>query len=514
MRKGTFSAKRAGSNSAAHNSRENAPKYLIGLQPDTQNFYELIQSDNDFVIEAQKIYKAKIGQNMQAKQIPNLVQETVLTLQPHQNENDVKELFKKLHKKFGGHTLLEISVHRDEGHFEKNGIAYYLTKNMLLKDNEYFIKSNPDSKEFDTKVDISTFEKVYNHHSHVKFSMFDKDLGKSARMQKADMSDRIKFVSEELGLRFEPDSKTSHIARPVHQIKDEHHAIATVKEKAAYNFREMQKQITALENTSVEDKKELHKLNTQVSKGNATVQELEEKIAALSLRVENREKVLIEILPTAKKPSEVLQYVQELKNDLSQALEAKNELSEVNHTLRVEKMDLKGNQSAKIALIQELKNENESLKKENEDLKTQVQELKTIVHDIWKMFPKTIREGIKNFKDLVEPVRKYLTKGLEEHKVPVKKIETVDEFEKALPLRSIHTATGKIRQELEASNEPEYLKIAKVQVLEEFEKQRLETAVPTFNPNARVTLDDIRLAERGYQEHLAKQKNQDRGLER
>jgi hypothetical protein len=428
MRKGTFSAKRAGSNSAAHNSRENAPKYLIGLQPDTQNFYELIQSDNDFVIEAQKIYKEKIGQNMQTKQIPNLVQETVLTLKENQNEKDVKELFQKLHKKFGGHTVLEISVHRDEGHFEKDGIAYYLTKNMIVKDNEYFIRSNPDTKDFDKKVNINDFEKVYNHHAHVKFSMFDKDLGKTARMQKADMSDRIKFVSEELGLRFEPDSKTSHIAKPVHQIKDEHHAIATVKEKAGYNFREMQKQITALENTSVEDKKELHKLNTQVSKGNATVQELEEKIAALSLRVENREKVLIEILPTAKKPSEVLQYVQELKNDLSQALQDKRGLEMLNDTLITEKMDSRGNQSDLNKQVEELKNENESLKKENEKLSwykkqylavvsslktwTKLDDIKAVMQNLKERFeaPKeqdlTVVKELARFQNLVSEKQK------------------------------------------------------------------------------------------------------------
>ena len=134
MRKGTFSVKKAGSNSAAHNSRENAPKYLIGLESNSENYYELIQSDKDFILEAQQIYKDKIGQSMQKKQIPNLVQETVLTLQKNQDENSVKDLFQKLKNKYGGHELLEVSVHRDEGHFEKDGIAYYPTKNILKKD--------------------------------------------------------------------------------------------------------------------------------------------------------------------------------------------------------------------------------------------------------------------------------------------------------------------------------------------------------------------------------------------
>ena len=317
MRKGTFSAKRAKSNSAAHNSRENAPKYLIGLEPDTKNYYELLQSDKDFILEAQQLYKNKIGQNMQEIQIPNLVQETVLTLQKYQNENDVKALFEKLNQKYGGHTVLEISVHFDEGHFEKDGIAFYPTKDILKKDDNWFIKSEINKNEFDVKVDINNFKKVYNHHAHVKFSMFDKELCKTARMQKKDMSERIKFVSGELGLAFNPDQKTSRIAKPVHQIKDEHHArteaklkikhdrsqdqkekeallarikeLEKEKEKAIeakeYSFRDMQKQITALENLNADQKKELHRLNTEINKTkepdarDAKIKELEQKLA-------------------------------------------------------------------------------------------------------------------------------------------------------------------------------------------------------------------------------------------
>ena len=317
MRKGTFSAKRAKSNSAAHNSRENAPKYLIGLEPDTKNYYELLQSDKDFILEAQQLYKNKIGQNMQEIQIPNLVQETVLTLQKYQNENDVKALFEKLNQKYGGHTVLEISVHFDEGHFEKDGIAFYPTKDILKKENDWFIKSDLVKKEFDIKVDINDFTKVYNHHAHVKFSMFDKELCKTARMQKKDMSERIKFVSGELGLAFNPDQKTSRIAKPVHQIKDEHHArteaklkikhdrsqdqkekeallarikeLEKEKEKAIeakeYSFRDMQKQITALENLNADQKKELHRLNTEINKTKESdardtkIKELEQKLA-------------------------------------------------------------------------------------------------------------------------------------------------------------------------------------------------------------------------------------------
>ena len=121
MRKGTFSVQKANSNSAKHNSRELAPKYLIDTS--AKNYYELITPDNEFKNIAQNIYKEKIKQTMQKKQVENLIQETVLTLQPNQDEKDVKDLFKKLNQKYGGHELLEIAIHRDEGYFLKDEIA-------------------------------------------------------------------------------------------------------------------------------------------------------------------------------------------------------------------------------------------------------------------------------------------------------------------------------------------------------------------------------------------------------
>lgn len=225
MRKGTFSVQTANPNSAKHNSRELAPKYLIDTS--AKNYYELLKKDDDFILEAQAIYKEKIKQTMQKKQVENLIQETVLTLQPNQDEKDVKDLFKKLNQKYGGHELLEVAIHRDEGYFSKDDIAYYPTKNILNKNGDWYVCSDnsikkPKQDDFDRIVNIDEFEKVYNYHAHAKFSMFDRETGKTARMQKKDMSERIKFVSDELGLLFAPDQETSRIKKSVNLVKDEH----------------------------------------------------------------------------------------------------------------------------------------------------------------------------------------------------------------------------------------------------------------------------------------------------
>src|SRR5574344_2601936 len=138
---------------------------------------------------------------------------------------------KKLNKKYGGHELLEVAIHRDEGYFLKDDIAYYPTKNILNKNGDWYVCSDtsikkPKQDDFDRIVNIDEFEKVFNYHAHAKFSMFDRETGKSARMQKKDMSERIKFVSDELGLLFAPDQETSRIKKSVNLVKDEHLARA------------------------------------------------------------------------------------------------------------------------------------------------------------------------------------------------------------------------------------------------------------------------------------------------
>lgn len=298
MRKGTFSQQKAKPNSSAHNSRSNPPKYLIGLEPGTENYYELIQSDEDFIAAAKSKYKEKIKQTMQKKQVENLIQETVLTLKPEQDENDVKKLFKKLNKKYGGHELLEVSVHRDEGHFEKDGIAYYPTKDILQIDGDWYICSDPNIAEpkkdqFDTKVDINDFKKVYNYHAHAKFSMFDRTLGKSARMQKKDMSERLKFVSNELGLKYDPSTKIAG-RKSVNQIKDEHHARANTQRQALAKVKDLKAEVKKLKTKltlTQEDHKNLRafekELHSKIKAKDLTIEDMQLELDTLTVELAN-----------------------------------------------------------------------------------------------------------------------------------------------------------------------------------------------------------------------------------
>lgn len=294
MRKGTFSVENAKAHSSKHNSRELSPKYLID---DTKsNYYELIIKDEEFKEQAQLKYKEIIKQNMQKKQIPGLIKETVLTIKENQNEDDIKSLFKELNKEFGGHHLTELSIHRDEGHFLKDDIAYYPTKNILKKENEWYICSDinitkPKKDDFDKLVDIDDFQKIYNYHAHAKFSMFDMSTGKIARMNKGQMSKRIKFVSDYLGLDYNP-GKDRFITKSVNQIKDEHLVKANEKAQELAKQKDLKLQIAIAreewqkEKATREDYAALEELNRElkkkISNKQITIDEMQNEIDTLN----------------------------------------------------------------------------------------------------------------------------------------------------------------------------------------------------------------------------------------
>ena len=423
MRKGTFSVQTANPNSAKHNSRELAPKYLIDSSQ--KNYYELLKKDDDFILEAQAIYKDKIKQTMQKKQVENLIQETVLTLQPNQDEKDVKDLFKKLNQKYGGHELLEVAIHRDEGYFLKDDIAYYPTKNILNKNGDWYVCSDnsikkPKQDDFDRIVNINEFEKVYNYHAHAKFSMFDRETGKTARMQKKDMSERIKFVSDELGLLFAPDQETSRIKKSVNLVKDEHLARAreleTQKElkqelAKAKDLQEINKQLR-------EELKEMGALRADYAQLEALNKELKEQVKNKTLTIEELNNIINEykqdkapktnesILNDKSIEKQEKEVLGSLKDDFQSELEANKKgllgksyevklKEEFSHSPNVESLTLFMRVKKKLTnaydiikaqaiKILNLETENKSLKKENDKLSRELREAELEIKELSK----------------------------------------------------------------------------------------------------------------------------------
>jgi len=280
-RKASFSVEISSRNSSQHNNRTNSPKYLIGLEENTQNYYTKLngyKDDSQFTqIKAQQ-YQKVFGQKMQQKQKDSMIKEAVISLEKYHDEKDILLLFKVLGEIYGGHIPLEIAIHKDEGHFLKDGIPYYPTKHIIKKGNTWFTLGDDYNVDygdrklpiefFDTKVDISTFEKIYNYHAHVKFTMInmmgntptfhqdenqkpqsnhneitEQDKLRTAKMTKKMMQTRLKVVANQLNMHYAPNLKTSRIKKSIGQAKEDHEA----KRQMDIAYAKHKKEIEAIE---------------------------------------------------------------------------------------------------------------------------------------------------------------------------------------------------------------------------------------------------------------------------
>ncbi len=222
-RKQSFSCERPKSNSSKHNNREHKPKYLIERDPNFDgNFYQRYnhyENDKQYLEYAKEIYLKKHGQKMQKIQSETgMIWESIITLKKEQGEKEMLDLFKKLNGKYGGHEVLEVSVHRDEGHFvDKNGLEYYPNKHIFYDEES---KSWHLDRKF--KEPAPAMETVYNYHAHVKFTMMEQESCKTPQMAKRHWSDRHEVVAKELGLIHAP-GETRFDKKDINQVKAEHH---------------------------------------------------------------------------------------------------------------------------------------------------------------------------------------------------------------------------------------------------------------------------------------------------
>ncbi|WP_418178917.1 coiled-coil domain-containing protein [Aliarcobacter lanthieri] len=214
MGKASFSVDKVTQNTDIHTQRLNGFSCAIIVNC-SNNYFKKFYEYDEFLSKAQNIYKEKIKQNMQKSAIFNLFQEAIISINEDHQEDDIIDLFFELKQKFGGHELINLTIHKDEGYFQKDGRNYYPNKNILKKGNDWFITSDSSNgkknEDFTILVNINEFNKVLTPHAHAIFSMFDFKLGRNARMQKKDMVERLKFVAQILKMDYAPQKISNTI---------------------------------------------------------------------------------------------------------------------------------------------------------------------------------------------------------------------------------------------------------------------------------------------------------------
>lgn len=223
--KSSFHSQSGTKHSLEHMERKSKVTYLL-VHDSKVNENKSYENIEKFKEEAEKIYKEKIGQKMQPKAKENLVKEAVLNTKPNTTIEDIEKTFKNLNKRFTGHHILATSIHRDEGVFidskydledlqysssnlswrnikldkdvTNEVIDYAPNRNIFYnqEDNNWYF-----DKKFENKADVSKFQQKINYHAHVLYSNFNKDTGKTARMDRNDMRELQTIVADSLGMQ-------------------------------------------------------------------------------------------------------------------------------------------------------------------------------------------------------------------------------------------------------------------------------------------------------------------------
>lgn len=225
----------ATAHSFKHNDRTDTPSYLVdspSLNECNLGHEEAQNLLNNYVKEAEKYRKDNGLRAMKKDTIKSV--EAVVNLNASHTLKDVEKLAKTIEKEFGFRAV-QIAVHRDEGKDTKNK----------------------------------------NYHAHIVMCnltpqgrTIQRTLGREGLKKLQDITAKELWM-----VRGKEGSKAERLDHKQYK------AVAQEREDIAYSFREYQKRITALEIENTEQKKELHRLNTQVNKGNSTVQELEKQLS-------------------------------------------------------------------------------------------------------------------------------------------------------------------------------------------------------------------------------------------
>lgn len=247
-------------NAIIHNERIFDVAYA--LKSDDVNEYHRIASITQTRQAIYEDYKLHHGRKLNTKATP--IREAVVNLNENHKMEDLINLSQMLENDYQM-KVLHIAIHRDEGHIDKDG------------------KEN------------------INYHAHLVFHNYDFDKHITIKRDKDVMRKLQTDVAKNLGMERglensqavrldhrqykramqEVEVKTKELKKENEVLKEEN------QELKKYDFKEMQKKITQLEELNSSQKKELHQLNSQVKNNKAEYEELLKKID--NLTVENKD---------------------------------------------------------------------------------------------------------------------------------------------------------------------------------------------------------------------------------
>ena len=262
MATASINIQKASSHAFAHNDRSDKVTYLIDDPKENECNRSASEAKSllDQYVEEAKQYRRENGLRAMKSDTVKAV-EAVVNLNAGHTLKDVEHLAARIEKEFGFRAV-QIAVHRDEGHVtedgrkEKNYHAHIVMCNL--------------------KPDGTTIQRTMKPKDMTRLQDITADELMMKRGQKGSKAVRLDHRQLKAVLRDRED-----LEKEIDELQKEN-------QRHEYNFREAQKKITVLEGIDAEQKKELHRLNTEINKTkdesdkSRKIQELETKIAEVA----------------------------------------------------------------------------------------------------------------------------------------------------------------------------------------------------------------------------------------
>jgi hypothetical protein len=306
---------KSSSGSFAHNDRtEKEPAYLLPVEHRLENECDRSAPEAQKMLEdlfenAKENYQKTYGQKFQTK-FENVHWEAVINLNKEHTIKDVERLAREIEKETG-FTAVQISIHRDEGCInEKTGHPIH---NLHAHVNFFTLDPETGQQLYRRSISNSEREKIRKEHGIPDGEKIPKHL--TGVMDKTKLSKLQDITAKALGMeRGERGSTKVRLGHKQHRAveQEKEQLLKKIEElqkenaELRYSFRDVQKQITALE-LATEEKKELHRLNTEINKTkdqgekDEKIKVLEEKISSITERIEKVSTITAEKIIDASK---------------------------------------------------------------------------------------------------------------------------------------------------------------------------------------------------------------------
>ena len=306
--------------SEIHNKREKELDYVRPELSPNNEWWSGVESLGRLRSEISALVKEKTGRKMQAKAEP--LREGVVVIQEGTTMGQLQELGSKFKERFGV-TLVQIAIHRDEGHWvDSEGVSTGTKPTQQPKPGDIW---KP------------------NLHAHLVFDWYNHDSGKSIKTSKLDAVDMQTICAEVLGMERGVSSERKHMEAAEYKakarIKELEDEERKAKEKKAAAEKELREKAAQL-NKETGSKLFQGVADTAVSIAQGAAKLVGKgKLVEREKRVAEREKKANEVIRDINNfvKNKLPKQMEEQKNALEAQYKARERYLEDSYSQRLEK---------------------------------------------------------------------------------------------------------------------------------------------------------------------------------